>query len=53
MSANRAITIKFVTFRSTFVYDCTALVPLGIPTITPRFFGSTGYVQRTIGEVAA
>lgn len=52
MSAKCVILIKFVTFVSTFVYDCTALVPLCIP-IIPRFSGSTGYVQRTIGEVAA
>jgi hypothetical protein len=54
MPTNRAITIKFVTFRSTFVYDCTALVPPGMHSNNNSpFYSCTGYVQRTIGEVAA
>jgi hypothetical protein len=44
---------KFVTFHSTFVYDCTALVPVAGHFKNPRFLGSAGYVKRTIGEVAA
>ena len=53
MLSDRAITIKFVTFCGTFVYDCTALVPADRHVEIFPIAVRTGYCERTIGEVTA